>query len=47
MGPWIGALIIVILLAFGALYFWGAYLNKKNTVDPLPFIPGDNSDQTG
>ena len=45
VGPWIGIVIIVILLGFGALYFWGAYLNRQNSVDQLPFIPGDNSTQ--
>ncbi len=28
-GPIIGAIIIVILLVFGALYFWGQKLNKR------------------
>jgi len=42
-GAWIGIIIIVILLGFGALYFWGAYLNRQNSVDQLPFIPGDSS----
>lgn len=46
-GAWIGIIIIVILLGFGALYFWGAYLNKKNSIDQLPFIPGDSTQQTG
>ena len=32
-GPIIGAIIIVILLVFGALYFWGQKLNKKPTPD--------------
>ena len=38
-GPVIGIIIIVILLIFGALYFWGAQLNR--TPDTLPFILGD------
>lgn len=42
-GAWIGAAIIVIVLGFGALYFYGSYLNKKNTIEPLPFIPGDST----
>lgn len=45
MGAWVGIGIIVILLGFGALYFWGAYLNKQGSIDQLPFIPGDNSTQ--
>ncbi len=32
-GPVIGAIIIVILLVFGALYFWGQKLNKQPTSD--------------
>ena len=32
-GPIIGAIIIVILLVFGALYFWGQKLNKKPNPD--------------
>lgn len=43
IGPWIGTAIILILLGFGALYFWGAYLNRTNSVDQLPFIPGDTT----
>ena len=46
-GAWIGIAIIVILLGFGALYFWGAYLNSRNSVDQLPFIPGDSTQETG
>lgn len=46
-GAWIGTAIIVILLGFGALYFWGAYLNSRNSVDQLPFIPGDSTQETG
>lgn len=38
-GPTAGIIIIVILLIFGALYFWGAALNE-NEVEPLPLIPG-------
>lgn len=37
-----GIIIIVILMMFGALYFWGAYLNAQNAEQqPLPLIPGD------
>lgn len=32
-GPIIGMIIIVILLVFGALYFWGQKLNKTPTPD--------------
>ncbi len=32
-GPIIGAIIIVILLVFGALYFWGQKLNHQPSPD--------------
>ena len=38
-GPIVGTIIIIVLLIFGALYFWGAQLNREEA--PLPFIPGD------
>ena len=38
-GAIIGVIIIVMLLIFGALYFWGAQLNRDEGT--LPFIPGD------
>ena len=38
-GPIIGAVIIVVLLLVGALYFWGESLDREPT--PLPLIPGD------
>ena len=44
-GPLIGAFIIIVLLIFGALYFWGAYLNSKDSVDEIPFIPSNDSTQ--
>lgn len=40
-GAMVGVIIIVILMLFGALYFWGAYLNSKNQSQQLPLIPGD------
>jgi len=45
VGPTVGIIVILILVVLGALYFWGAYLNNKNSIDELPFIPGDNSTQ--
>lgn len=46
VGPIVGALLIVVLLAFGALYFWGAHLNAlEKQQQPLPLIPGDPSQQ--
>lgn len=41
-GPLIGALIIILLLAFGALYFWGAKLNDGNA-NPPPLILGNDT----
>ena len=41
-GPIVGTIIVIVLLALGALYFWGARLNRE-TPDELPFIPGDDS----
>ena len=32
-GPIIGAIIIVILVVFGALYFWGQKLNRQPSPD--------------
>ncbi len=40
-GPIVGVFIIVLLLVVGALYFWGAELNRADA-QPLPFIPGDS-----
>lgn len=41
-GPIIGTTIVIVLLALGALYFWGARLNER-VPEELPFIPGDDS----
>lgn len=40
MGPLFGAAIVIILLAFGALYFWGAHLNQQDE-NTYPLIPGN------
>ena len=42
MGPIIGIIIIVAILVFGALYFWGAQLTGRSA-DDLPLIPPDDS----
>ena len=39
-GPMIGIVIIILLTTFGALYFWGAAINRAQQ-QPLPLIPGD------
>ena len=36
IGPWIGAVVVVIILLVGGLYFWGAQLNKQTAEDELP-----------
>ncbi len=42
MGPFVGAVIVIVVLAFGALYFWGARLNEQSrTEQNLPYIPAD------
>ena len=41
-GPIAGTVIVIVILALGALYFWGARLNEQ-TPEELPFIPGDGS----
>jgi len=44
-GPIIGAVIVIVVLALGALYFWGARLNQE-APDELPFIPGDGTTES-
>jgi hypothetical protein len=41
MGALVGAAIIVLLTAFGGLYFWGASLNAEAQQATLPLIPGE------
>ena len=41
VGPVAGAVIVILLLIAGGLYFWGAQLNKQE--DLPPFIPSDTS----
>ena len=44
VGPIFGVLIIIALLLFGALYFWGAYQKAHETQQQLPLIVGDGTD---
>jgi len=45
VGPIIGIIIIVIVLIAGALYFWGATLNKSEALPPITEpAPLSNSD---
>jgi hypothetical protein len=41
VGPVAGAVIVILLLVAGGLYFWGAQLNKQAEV--LPFIPSNDT----
>ncbi len=41
VGPIVGIIVIIILMIFGALYFWGARLNQQQ--NPPPYIPAENS----
>ena len=43
VGRFVGAVIIILLLAFGALYFWGAYLNEQGAEGPQPAASAVNS----
>lgn len=41
IGPLAGAIIVILLLVGGGLYFWGAQLNKQE--DAMPFIPSNDT----
>lgn len=41
VGPTVGIIIVVVLMLLGALYFWGARLNREQA--PVPYIPGDSA----
>ncbi len=44
IGPVVGIVIILALLIFGALYFWGGHLKARdNPENNLPLIQGDAS----
>ena len=40
-GPIFGALIIIIVLVFGAFYFWDEHLKIQARNSPPPYIPSD------
>lgn len=46
VGPIAGAVIVILLLAAGGLYFYGAKLNREMQND-VPFIPSDESVPSG
>lgn len=41
IGPIAGAVIVIVLLVAGGLYFYGAKLNSQ-TANEMPYIPGDD-----
>lgn len=43
VGPVAGAVIVILLLVAGGLYFWGAQLNKEQ--QEVPFIPSNETSQ--
>lgn len=45
VGPIAGAIIVIILLIAGGLYFWGAKLNQANDMNAIPFIPSNDEAQ--
>lgn len=42
VGPLVGIIIIIAVVALGGLYFWGAQLNREQQEQPLPFIPPES-----
>ena len=47
IGPIVGALVVILLLAAGGLYFWGAKLNQENGDNSVPYIPSDDVPAAG
>ncbi len=45
VGPIAGAIIVILLLVAGGLYFWGAKLNEKAQENTMPFIPSNDTMQ--
>jgi hypothetical protein len=41
VGPIAGAIIVILLLVAGGLYFWGAKLNEDIQNNTIPYIPDD------
>ena len=42
VGPIAGAVIVILLLVAGGLYFWGAKLNEKAQENTMPYIPSND-----
>lgn len=47
VGPIAGAIVVILLLIAGGLYFWGAKLNEANRIDPVPYIPSEDALPSG
>lgn len=45
VGPIAGAIIVILLLVAGGLYYWGAKLNEDIQRNSIPYIPDDSSFQ--
>jgi hypothetical protein len=45
VGPIVGAIIIIVIIIFGGLYFWGSYLENQTDIytEALPFLLGDGT----
>lgn len=41
IGPIAGAIVVILLLVAGGLYFWGATLNEEVMNNSIPYIPSD------
>lgn len=44
-GPFIGIVIILVLMLVGAFYFWGRALNQRD-INPPPYIPEEATAQS-
>lgn len=45
VGPIAGAIIVILLLIAGGLYFWGAKINEKSQENTMPYIPSNDTMQ--
>jgi len=43
IGPIAGAIIVILLLIVGGLYFWGAKINRDMPENTVPFIPSNDT----
>ncbi len=47
MGPVAGAVIVIVLLVAGGLYFYGAKLNREAMMNDAPYIPSETMMEDG